>query len=66
MITIKWRSDLMAIDIPLPDFVVTSRYEVLRVNGREANIPCSVLLTNYIVALPSLDVPQMDCMIIRS
>ena len=66
MMTIKWRSDLMAIGIPLPDFVVTSRYEALRVNGREANMKHNVTLTNGMIAIPSLDVPQMDCMIIRS
>ena len=55
------RQDLATIDIPLPDFVVRYRDDVLRIHGREDNMKHLIHLLYGIKAFPCLDIPQTDC-----
>ena len=64
--TIICGRDLIAINIPLSDFVTRYRDEVGRVYGRKANMVHRILLPYSVMAFPCLNAPQMNCFISRS
>ena len=58
--TIICRWDLVTIDIPLPDFVIRYRDDVLGIYGREDNMRYPIHLLYGTKTFPCLDVPQID------
>ena len=64
--TIICRWDLVTIGIPLPDFVIRCRDDVLRIYGREDDIICPSLLVYSLKELSCLNIPQTNCVILRS